>query len=102
MPPLAACAVALHQQDWMDDELDVEAEAGQRSGHAIHKEWHIIIDDLQERAAANPCLLGCGWRKDADLRPAGLTFGGEAPNRERCLREIGRGASDHIRGCTCW
>ena len=34
----------------------------------------VVVDDLQDRAAANRCLLGSGWRKDADLGPAGLAF----------------------------
>src|SRR5918995_5183043 len=80
----------------MDEELDVKAEAGQYGGDAVDEEWHVVVDDLHDALPANPRLLGSGRRKDPDPGPAGLTFGGEAPKRERRIRQIRRTARDHI------
>src|SRR5215207_6507069 len=81
----------------MNDESNIEAQAGQGGAGAVDEERHVVVDDLDDAALAYPCLLHRG-RKDADLGPASLPLRGKAPDREGSVREIRRCARDQIGG----
>src|SRR5215211_4249105 len=70
----------------MNDEANVEPQAGQGGVGAVDKERHVVVDDLDDAALAYPCLLHRG-RKDADLGPASRPLCGKAPDREGCARD---------------
>ncbi len=83
-----ALVVAAQLQDGMDDEVDDEVDPIERRGHRVDEKRHVVIDDLDDRAARAPAVLGRPRVEDADLGIPRLALLGEVPQRGRGTIEI--------------
>jgi len=74
-----AGVVAHDREHGMHDEADLDTAVGELGQNRIHQEWHVVIDDLEHRLAAQPLVTGHTGGIEADLRHARLAHGKQRP-----------------------
>ena len=82
--------VALDHEDRMDDEMNHQVHRVQPHRHGVHKEGHVVVDDLDHGVARPPAVLVEPGIVCADLEHAAGTLDRELEQRQRRAVEVFR------------
>src|SRR5947209_16772894 len=81
----------------MDDQMDDAVAGVDRSGHRVDEEWHVVVDDLDNRVRRRPAVARQVRVVYPDFRLAGAPTLSKAPQREGGAVEIAGRAFGNIR-----
>ena len=91
-----AGGAALDPQDGMHGEIDGKTRPVQPVSDRIDEKRHVVVDDLDHRAAGLPALRRGLGIEDAQLRPGGFALGGKPAQAHGRAVKVGDRALDDI------